>query len=335
METARQVSRDLRNTEGVDLIIAITHMDTQEDLALLAQVSEVDVIIGGHTVGFDGLRTPNLPGAIPKLQHPGRVFVKTHRQGRTVGRLELEIAKPSQGRVKILHATSENIAVDHTLALNPGVAELIEAYDRKLDAEADVVLGRTLVHLRGATEQVRSQETNLGNLLADILRERFGAEVALVNAGQIRGSIPPGPVNFRRVLSVLPFDSPTCTLTLTGTQIRRALENSVSRLPSLNGRFLQVSGLSFAFDPSQLPGQRIQGINVGTAPLIPSRRYTVALPTFLAEGGDGYGVLGAGENRINRGVPMRDLFLEALQQGPIKASVSGRIQRSGMPPLLR
>ena len=101
---------------------------------------------------------------------------------------------------------------------------------------------------------------------------------------------------------------------------------------SKNDVRLRIQFSVIGFDPSQLPGQRVQGINVGTTPLIPSRRYTVAIPTFLAEGGDGYSMLGAGKNRINRGFPMRDLFLEALQQGPLNASVEGRIQRLGMPP---
>ena len=87
IETIRNAARNLRDNQGADLVIAITHEDDDEDLALLAQVPELDVVIGGHTPGFDGLRTASATAPVPMAEGPGPVFVKTHRQGRSVGRL--------------------------------------------------------------------------------------------------------------------------------------------------------------------------------------------------------------------------------------------------------
>lgn len=324
--SARTWARTLKERHHVDLVIAVTHMETEEDLTLLRQVPEVDVIIGGHTVGFDGLRSSKTPRAVEELTDPGPVFVKTHRQGRTLGRLDLVVATRPEGGATVLKARAWNLPVTEALAPDPEVYALLEGYSRKLEAESSAVIGRSLVNLAGENIHVRARETNLGNLLADLLRSRFETEIALVNGGQIRDSIPAGPVDIKRVLSVLPFDSTTVTFSLRGDRLLQALENSASRLPSLNGRFLQVSGLHVTYDVSAEPGSRVRKVMVHGEPLNPARNYTVATDSFLADGGDGYTMFASAGQRLDRQIPMRDLLLAALRARPLKASVRGRIR---------
>lgn len=324
--TARRLARLLRSDHGADVIVAVTHMETPEDLELLAAGTGVDVIVGGHTEGFDGLRSLRTGGPVEELANPGPVFVKTHRQGRTVGRLDLTLIRGGSGRLAVAQARARNLPVTGALEPDATVQAMLDVYRRKLQAESGIVVGRSLVTLDGESAHVRSRETNLGNLLADILRDRYQTEVALVNAGQIRDSIPPGPVDRSRVLSVLPFDSPSVTFMLSGEALRLALENSASRLPNLNGRFLQVSGLTVTFDLAAQPGARVREVLVGGEPLDPSRAYSVATDSFLADGGDGYTMFRSATDRRDRQLPMRDLLLEALERGPLKASVRRRIR---------
>lgn len=328
VEAARSLAQMLRATHGVDLVVAVTHQETEEDLAVLAQAPEVDIIIGGHTEGFDGLRVADKTSTFEELENPGPVFVKTHRLGKTLGRLDLQLAKqPGMNGVKIVRAKAQNLPVTEEIAPDPTVNDLVQDYARKLESKTAEVVGRSLATLDGENSRIRSQETNLGNLLADLLRAEFGTDVALVNGGQIRDGIPPGPVDVKRVLRVLPFDSPTVTLTITGEQLRQVLENSVSQLPgSQAGRFLQVSGLSVLYDLSAKPGARVQEVTVGGKPLEPVKRYSVATDAFLADGGDGFTMFAAATDRIERQLPMRDLLLAALQAGPLKASLEGRIR---------
>src|SRR5207302_1928709 len=87
---AKQAVEELR--ERVEILVALTHQDTEEDLALAKAVPGLDVIIGGHTEGFDGLVPPGQTKPVEgrvELTGVGPVFVKTHRQGRTLGRLDL------------------------------------------------------------------------------------------------------------------------------------------------------------------------------------------------------------------------------------------------------
>jgi len=335
LETARTLARTLREQERADLVVAVTHQGTWEDLTLLAQVPEVDAIIGGHTDGFDGLRTAGSSAPVEESANPGSVFVKTHRQGRTLGRLDLMMAdKPSPtGQPKVVRAKAQNLPVTVAVPSDPAVQALVEDYAQKLEAETATVIGRSLVTLDGENTRIRTRETNLGNLLADLLRAEFLTEVALVNSGQIRDSISPGPVEIKRVLRVLPFDSPVVTFALTGRELLLALENSVSQLPQLTaGRFLQVSGLAVTYDLSARPGSRIREVTVGGKPLEATRSYSVATVAFLADGGDGYSMFAAATNRVERQLPLRDLLLDALRAGPLKASVEGRIRFLGSTP---
>ena len=331
IETARTLAHTLKTQEQVDLVIAVTHESTEEDLALLAQAPEVDAVIGGHTEGFDGLRTAGSTTAAESQAKPGPLLVKTHRLGRTLGRLDLLLAKPAggPGPATILQATARNLPVTDAVGSDSAVAALLDDYARKLDSQTGTVIGRSLVNLDGDTTRVRSRETNLGNLLADLLRGEFGTEVALLNSGQIRDSIPAGPVEIKRVLRVLPFDSPTVTLSVSGQHLLEALENSASRLPDTHGRFHQVSGLSVTYDLSAPPGKRVREVMIGNRRLEITQRYAVATDAFVADGGDGFAMFAAATDRIERQIPMRDLLLEALHSRPLKASTEGRIRFIG------
>jgi 5'-nucleotidase len=130
------------------------------------------------------------------------------------------------------------------------------------------------------------------------------------------------------VQKVLPFDSSTVTLFVTGQQLLQVLENSASMLPGTAGRFLQVSGLTVTYDVSSPPGSRVQELSVGGRPLDRTRRYSVTTDLFLADGGDGYTIFTNAERRIERQIPIRDILLEALQDQALVGSVEGRIRFS-------
>ena len=297
-------------------------------LRYLAQVPELDVVIGGHTPGFDGLRTASATAPVPMAEGPGPVFVKTHRQGRSVGRLVLTFERSTgpPARTRVIKAEAGNLAVNEDVPLNPVVDELVQGYVKKMELLGGTIVGRSLVDLDGETETVRLRESNLGNLLTDLARTEFGTDVALINGGQIRDSVPVGPVDLTRVLRVLPFSSSLVTCSISGRYLRLALENSASRLPASNGRFLQVSGMTVSYHVDAPVGSRVRDVTIGTKPLEETRRYTVTADSFLVDGGDGYTMFQHAEDRIDRQVPLRDLFMEALKSSPLKAAVDGRIR---------
>ena len=134
------------------------------------------------------------------------------------------------------------------------------------------------------------EETSFGDLTADALRNRAGAEVALVAAISFKnGTLAPGLITFERVGELLANpDEAWAVSHLKGSQLRGALEHSVRSAPLPNLAFLQVSGLTFTYQPAAPRDQRVKSVLIGTSPLADDATYTVAMPLSLAKGGSGY-----------------------------------------------
>ncbi len=137
---AKNAAEELR--DRVDLLVAITHQDTEEDLTLAKEVPALDVIIGGHTEGFDGLvpqgTTAPVEGRV-ELAGVGPIFVKTHRHGRTLGRLDLVIHDKT-----IMVAEARNLPVTSAVPSDQEIAKLIQEYTKKLDKKTNTVIGEAL-----------------------------------------------------------------------------------------------------------------------------------------------------------------------------------------------
>ena len=144
---------------------------------------------------------------------------------------------------------------------------------------------------------VRAEESTMGNLIADAMRDATGADIAIMNGGGIRGdrTYDAGAKLTRRdILTELPFGNVTVMTELPGSQVLLALENGVSRVEKGAGRFAQVSGLSYAFDASAEAGSRVSEVMVGGVGLEADKLYKVAVNDYILGGGDGYDALGGG-----------------------------------------
>ncbi len=139
-----------------------------------------------------------------------------------------------------------------------------------------------------------SQETNLGNLVADAMRETGHAQAALVPADELNANlqIPAGKTDTAALLSALSDgDDPGSTvviLTLTGAQLLKVAERSVSRAPEPFDGFLQVSGLQIRYSPGQPTGKRVSLVGIGGGEVSASQTYRVATTRSLAGGSLGY-----------------------------------------------
>jgi 2',3'-cyclic-nucleotide 2'-phosphodiesterase (5'-nucleotidase family) len=192
---------------------------------------------------------------------------------------------------------------------------------------------------------VRKQETNLGNLITDIMRKAAGADAAIINGGTIRTSIKKGKINVSDVYAVVPFDNYIVAIKLTGKQIRETLEHGVSAIDEGAGRFPQVSGIAFTYNRHAQAGSRVKDVVIGGRPLAADKEYTVATNDFLAAGGDGYKAFGdavksskdyaviggamKGEKLvyINAGRWLRDVVIDFTKsQKEISPKVEGRIR---------
>jgi 2',3'-cyclic-nucleotide 2'-phosphodiesterase (5'-nucleotidase family) len=311
------------------VVVALTHLGHAADRELAASVPRLDVIVGGHS--HTKVLQPALVGTTAVAQ--------AWEHGKALGIIDLTV---DGGKVVGIEGRLEEIrpAPDGG---DPAVRALVEKQQERVDTVLNEPAGEAAVDLDG--EGVRSRETNLGNLVADVLREASGAEAALTNGGGIRATIRKGTVRAKDVYLALPFDGYVVAVRLTGRQLRQSLEHAVSGVERGEGRFPQVSGLRFTWSRSAPAGARVREVWIGEGILDPERSYVVATNDFLAAGGDGFGAFGdavkaskgfevvggalKGEALVfsDPGRWLRDVFVARLRRaGTVSPSVEGRIR---------
>lgn len=143
-----------------------------------------------------------------------------------------------------------------------------------------------------SVDKIGSQETALGGLVADALREAAHADAAFIPAASFRSdasAISPGSFSPNDVVQMLDFRSETIAVVkLTGAQIRRALAHAFLLYPQENSSFLQFSGLTVTIAPNAEDQERIVSVRIGGQPLVDTQAYRVAMPLTLANGALAY-----------------------------------------------
>jgi len=297
-----------------DVLIVLSHLGVDKDKEIARLYPEIDVIVGGHTH--------------TKLADPiyvGRVMIcQTGDNGIHLGRINLSV---ENDRAKMI--SNNLMPVAHYISEDAEVKGLVEDYNAKLSAEIGRVVGYSKDYLNGERPVVRRQETNLGNLISDLMRKRTKSDVALINSGGIRASIKQGDVTLEDVIRAFPMNNQLVTMDMTGqelymtlSQSARLLINSPQNHPS--GGFLQVSGVSFTINRRG----GAENIEIAGEPVKLLKTYKVVTLDFLAAGGDGYKKLKTSANQYNTGITLQDTMVDYLvNRGFVSASVEGRIRR--------
>jgi 5'-nucleotidase len=312
---ARDVASRLR-AQGANLVVAVTHVTLAEDKAIAA-AADVDMILGGHEHE-------------PLVAEEGKTLItKAGSDARYL--IQVDVWLGRDGR--LVERSWRFREVSRRIEPDPTVEALVRDYARRLDRELDAVVGKSTVALEARSATLRTEETNLGDFVADALRERLASDVALINGGAIRTNrtVPPGPLTRRDVLSLLPFTDMVVKLELRGADLRAALEHGLAQTDRVGGGFLQLSGARLVWDPRFAPGRRIVDVSVGGKPLADDASYTVAVPGYLARGGDGYTVFARAKTVIDAesGPQVSQVVLDAIAaRGEIAPTVDGRIARS-------
>lgn len=242
---------DMLESKGINKIVAISHLGWDRDLQLAEEVEGIDIVVGGHS----HTKPDPYPALVDKDSTP-TVVVQAKDHGEFLGRLDVTF----DDHGVIISSVGSLLAVKDYAADAATSARLAE-YAAVLDDFKTTVVGSTQVALDGLRANVRTKETNLGNLIADAMLAKAsgtGATIAITNAGGIRASIDEGDITLGEVLTVMPFGNTLKVLELTGEQIVAALENGVSKVPAQEGRFPQVAGLKFVYDPAQPENNRIK-----------------------------------------------------------------------------
>jgi 5'-nucleotidase/UDP-sugar diphosphatase len=324
------VKKYLQELKGrADIIVVLSHCGFEADKELAAKVPGIDVIVGGHS--HTKIIRPEVVGQT--------IIVQAWEHAKALGVLNLKV---KDGKVAGFDGTLQAIGPAGGPA-DRQVQEIVARYEGQVENLLRRVIGETRVDLDG--QHVRERETNLGDFVAEVMRETAGAEAALINGGTIRTSIGRGKIEVKNIYDVLPFDNYLVAIRLTGAQLKAALEHGVAHLKEGSGSFPQVAGLTFTYSRSAPAGSRVKEVTVGGAALEPQKEYVVATNDFLVAGGDGYtafgealksagdyanlgGTLSSSKLVYNDpGTWLRDLVIRVIQtRKSIAPQVDGRIK---------
>jgi 5'-nucleotidase/UDP-sugar diphosphatase len=304
--------------DKADVIIALAHLGLDESSTItskaLAQgVEGIDLIIDGHS------HTILEAGQLEN----DTLIVQTKNYGENLGYVDIEVLN---GEVTGISARLLPVADTADVVPDPDLAAYIESINPKNDPAFQVVVASTDVYLDGVRENVRTKETNLGNLSADAARTATGADVAFVNGGGIREDVPVGDITKSKIAAIFPFGNLIVVKKITGQDLKAMLEWSVSDYPAAKGAFLQVSGLEFSFDPAKEVGSKVVEVKVGGEPLDLTKEYTVAVNDFMADGGDGYEMLADYKVEALYGTYEEIVIDYLATNGTAGSEVSGRIK---------
>lgn len=313
--------------KGVNKIIALTHIGWDEDVKLAGEVEGIDIIVGGHSHTVPAV----YPTVVNKFAAP-TVIVQAGCFDRYLGSLSVDF---DGNGVVVGKPGGQLTAIDKAIPDDKTAADKLTGYQAPIAALMNKAAGSTQVALDGEGADVRTRETNLGNLVADAALDKgryVNAVIALINGGGIRSSLPAGDISMGQVYEVLPFDNYLVGADISGKQMLGALENGLSQVEGVQGRFLQVAGLRFKWDGGAAPGRRIVSAEVNTIdgykPVEADKVYRVVTSDYVAGGGDGFTDIRAAANQINLSIPLTDVVSEYLNlHSPVNPQVEGRIVR--------
>lgn len=350
---AAQKQVDALKAAGVNKIIALTHLGYSEDEKLAESVKGLDVIVGGHS------HTKLAEPVVYNKDTEPTLIVQTGEYNANLGQLDVTFdanGVVSGWKYKLIALDAKDDDGNYIMKSDAAAEAKVQEYAVALEELKKTVVAESKVELDGERSNIRKQETNLGNLIADGMRSKVASivqeddiegYVTIQNGGGIRASIPAGEVTLGHLLTTMPFANNLSALKMTGAEIAAALENGVSGVENGEGRFPQVSGMRFYYDSTKQAeeidavsgkvtqqGERIVKVQIQNADgtytdMVPDAYYIVATNSYIADGGDFYKSMkqAKDDNRFYElNLVDYEIFREYLDQlDVVDASVEGRI----------
>ena len=320
---------------GADLVVAVIHQGWSESVGgvsvgilndMATEIKGAAAIYGGHS---HQTFTTVVPGAKAST---GTLVGQTLNAGVEYTRSQICVNTSSNRVLGSSIETIKRAAVANVVA-DAETAALVKKYKDQMTGKLDVKIGSVAgTFPRGGTPAVeRSGENPMGIYIADLLRAKYKTDFALTNGGGIRDTFPaktytpvdtklvrtgtgPLDVTLGDALTVYPFGNQVATTVVTGENLWKALENGVGGNYPGDGRFPQISGFKFTFDPTKAIGSRIVSVtkNDGTAIAKDQTVYTLTTLDFIIYGGDGYlNVFSPAKAKVMGS--LLDVFVDALK----------------------
>lgn len=324
VQTVNRYVRELKE-QGVETIVVLMHNGGDGDRQgkvtgtivplVYAMDDEVDVVLSGHSHRcYQGLVGTKL-------------VTQACANGTAFADVDLVIDRTFKDVVAKKAEIVDAVADAPGITPDPAIQAMVRRYAERVAPRVNQLVATAAERI--LRQQNEAGESALGNLIADAQRWKMGVQVAFMNPGGIRADLDAGEITWGELYTVQPFNNYLVTMTLTGSQIERLLEQQWINQPY--PRILQISGLRYVWHSDRPVGDRVDPGEIflenGT-PVEPEGRYRVVVNSFLADGGDNFTVLREGTERVVGPVDL-DALVEYLQRipQPVSARIEGRIQR--------
>lgn len=359
---AVQAEIDALQAQGINKIIFASHLQAIDiDVATIAALRGVDIVIAGgadplltNSIPQGGTDAYGLNplGPYPLTQYNGTngysgpaivdadgnavPLISTAGNYRYVGAFEAEFDAAG----KLTSFGGNPILVDNSFAADAVTqTTIVDPAAAAVAAQAANIVGTSEVALDARNANIRTRETNLGSLVADAyifatqqaalsnpaLLRPGNVLISFTNGGGIRTNslVAAGNLSEKQIIDLLPFANFLSVLNdVTPVQLKALLEYAVGAIPSVNGRFAQIGGFSFTYNPNAAVGDRINQILLPDGTVVYSRLsgqfanvlFDLSTIDFLIRGGDGYPFAALGlTNLVNVGATYQSSLFDYLQ----------------------
>jgi 2',3'-cyclic-nucleotide 2'-phosphodiesterase (5'-nucleotidase family) len=308
MATAQRMVDSLL-AQDVDLIFALTGIGLRHDKRIASAVPGIDVIFGSHS--SNALEFPYEDS----IHHT--IICQSYSHLTCVGFLDLSIDTITN-RIAGYHGELIDLISDQ-IESDSAVQRMIARWEEETQKGFDQVIG----YSREELTRAGFEESTVGNLITDAMREYFHADIALHNSGGIRANLPRGDITYRDCYNIDALSNTAVILTMTGELLRRVLE------VGFNGHhaIFQVSGISLEWDPGRDVGERILKVfdERGLA-IDDGTQYTVVTNSYLAAGGGEYAVFKEADDVKETFTYLRNILADYIREhSPIEMQIQGRI----------
>lgn len=339
--------------QNVNILIALGHSGFVTDLEIARQVEDLDLVIGGHSNTFlwnadstsEKPEVPEGPYPTEVKQSDGRIVrvVQAYAYTKYMGKLHLIFDSAGE----IVKCEGTPILLDQEIPRDPELLQTVDKYRIDMDRINNEAVGSSLVFLNETGCRLR--ECNLGDLIADAMlnytREKYhdlysDVNIAIVQGGRIRAAIyhegTPFTVTRGDWISVLPFSDSLVIVTMNGAVLKQSLEHSVSTWRTIDstGQFQQFSGMEVTYDLARPVGSRVVNAKAVCSKcgfyelqdIKDNYEYKLMMPTFLADGGDGYSMFVELPRKTASFNELDAVLYYLRKYSPVNTQVDGRIK---------
>lgn len=341
IEESVQAAVDELTGQGINKIVALSHAGFGRDREVAAAVPGLDIIVAGHTNTYLSNTDESAEGPYPTVVNGPTgdpvLLVSDFTWGKYLGRLDATFDENGV----VTSYTGNPILLDSSVEKDPEIQARVEALAAPVNDLLTKTIGSAAVDLDGERSSCRFGECVMGDLITDAMlweTASEGTQIAITNGGGIRASIPAGDVTVGDVLTVLPFGNLISTFELSGAEVVDALENGVSRAENPDndgtGRFPQVAGLRYSWNPNQPVGSRIVSVEVKNAdgsysPIDMNATYKITSNDFMRAGGDGYEVFVNARNAYDFGTALDEAVQAYIaDRSPVAPELEGRVTQA-------